>query len=535
MNLNTLTEAVKGGAAAIRIVTRLEPVGHERDKVFPPTYAGGEYALEKRYPATAANVPTDANGAQLKGDESPVHAVLLHSVAGQANLLEEALKAAIVEGRISSVPILKVSFDSTGAEEYLREPITVLDAPHRVFDAIFRDSEVPAANDRPAVGFSETNTGEAIAKASLANATPLYEWSPTSLLFGCWNSASDKVPGKIKGNLKFARAIVSEIVGYEIEQGVRVGGKGDPAGITGQAIYCLPSDETTTDANKARHDSEGKPWFRKRGAPLAWTQNRDEAETMKDKKQQDVPVYQAIGLDWTVDAGKAAKDKNGKPVKWGKKGKPSELLLGQIAPSIGKSDEGGGDRRKLSAEDSRKLGGGVTMKYALQTTVLSLAALRRLRFPEDRNQQLERPVEGSAAPEATSSLYAQSEPLDRHTAARTVLAALGLVAITAQRERDYFLRSRCELKAVDLPPFEFVVQGRKTAKEDQFTLTFGEAKALLQQAIDAPGAPKWKADSDMPQLKPKANLAELIRLSFKHGGAEEEIENSEPALDANDQ
>jgi hypothetical protein len=116
-----------------------------------------------------------------------------------------------------------------------------------------------------------------------------------------------------------------------------------------------------------------------------------------------------------------------------------------------------------------------------------------------------------------------------------VLAALGLVAITAQRERDYFLRSRCELKAVDLPPFEFVVQGRKTAKEDQFTLTFGEAKALLQQAIDAPGAPKWKADSDMPQLKPKANLAELIRLSFKHGGAEEEIENSEPALDANDQ
>src|SRR5438552_8941868 len=108
MNLNALTEAVKGGAAAIRIITRLEPVGHQRDKVFPPTYAGGEYALEKRYPAAAANVPTEAKSDQSKDDESPVHAVLLHSVAGQANLLDEALKAAIVEGKVSDVPVLQV-------------------------------------------------------------------------------------------------------------------------------------------------------------------------------------------------------------------------------------------------------------------------------------------------------------------------------------------------------------------------------------------------------------------------------------------
>jgi CRISPR-associated protein Csb1 len=511
MTLETLTGAVKGGAAAIRIVTRLEPVGHERDKVFPPTYAGGEYALEDRYSAPAT-VSTVGNGVQMKGDEKPVPAVLLHSVAGQANLLEEALKAAITDKSLGGVPVLKVSFDDTLAAEYLREPITVLDAPHRVFDAIFRDSEVPGADNGAAVGFARTAAGQAIATASLANATPLYEWSPTSLLFGCWNSANDKVPGKIKGNLKFARAIVSEIVGYEIGRGVRVGGKGDPAGITGQTIYCLPSDETTTDVNKARHDSEGNPWYRKKGAPVAWTQIRSEAETTKDKKQQDVPIYQAIGCDWTVDEGKAARDKNGKPAKWGKKGKPSELLLGQIPPSIGKSDEGGGDRRKLSAEDSRKLGGGVTMKYALQTTVLSLAALRRLRFPDN----------GSQAP-------------DRDIAARTVLAALGLVAITAQRERDYFLRSRCELRAVDSPPFEFVVQGRPTGKEDQSTLTFGEAKALLQQAVDVAGAPKWKPDSEMPELKPKANLAELIRLSFVHGGADEDVEGNETAPDANDQ
>ena len=544
MNLNALTEAVKGGAAAIRIITRLEPVGHERDKVFPPTYAGGEYALEKRYPPTAANVSTDAKGAQSKGDEPPVHAVLLHSVAGQANLLEEALKAAIFEGEVSGVPVLKVSFDSTAAQKYLREPITVLDAPHRVFDAIFRDSEVPAPNNSSAVGFSETDAGVAIAKASLANATPLYEWSPTSLLFGCWNSANDKVPGKIKGNLKFARAIVSEIVGYEIEQGVRVGGKGDPAGIIGQAIYRLPSDDTTTDEKEAHHDPDGKPWFKKQGQPLQWTQNEAEAEekaAAKDKKQK---VYRAIGWEWTTDESRAARNKDRKTVKWGKKGKPSELLLGQIVPLIGKNDEGGNDRRRLSPEELRKLGGGVTMKYALQTTVLSLSALRRLRFPTDGspspnpdNSAPTPKVESQSSGRETTDSKSPSKdkPTERDVAARTVLAALGLVAITAQRERDYFLRSRCELRAVDSPQFEFVVQGRKTAEQDRFTLTFSEAKTLLQQALADPKAPSWKADAAMPALKPKANLAELIRLSFEHGGAEEEVESSEPASDADGQ
>lgn len=514
MNLEKLTKAVKGSAAAIRIITRLEPVGHERDKVFPPTYAGGEYALEERYSAAPASVTAEANDPQSKHDESPVHAVLLHSVAGQANLLEEALKTAIVEARVSSVPLLKVSFEGTVAAEYLNEPITVLDAPHRVFDAIFRDSEVPGANGN-AMGFSKTATGEALAKASLANATPLYEWSPTSLLFGCWNSAADKVPGKIKGNLKFARAIVSEIVGYEVKQGVRVGGKGDPAGITGQSIYRLPSEVPTTDVKEAHHDSDRQPWFKKKGAPSQWTKDETEAEkktVTKDKKQHDVPVYRAIGWEWTTDENEAARNKDAQPVKWGKKGKPSELLLGQIPPSIGKNDGDSGDRRKLSAEDLRRLGGGVTMKYALQTTVLSLAALRRLRFPND----------GSQSPE-------------RDTAARTVLAALGLVAITAQRERDYFLRSRCELRSVDSPQFEFVVQGRKTGEEDRFTLKFDEANVLLQQALEVPNAPKWKADSEMPPLKPKANLAELIRLSFARGGAEEEVEGDDQGPDATDQ
>ena len=45
LNLESLTRAVAGEYAAARRVTRLEPQG---DKVFPPTYEGGEYAEELR-------------------------------------------------------------------------------------------------------------------------------------------------------------------------------------------------------------------------------------------------------------------------------------------------------------------------------------------------------------------------------------------------------------------------------------------------------------------------------------------------------
>ncbi|HYG36379.1 MAG TPA: type I-U CRISPR-associated protein Cas7 [Clostridia bacterium] len=457
LELKRLKSAVAGEAAAIRIVTRLEPVGHPRDKVFPPTYAGGEYATEKRYSVEA----TKGDGAQTD-ENAPVDAVLLHSVAGEANLMEEALKAAIREGRLGvgeqrlEIPLLQVSFAGTVAADYIPEPITVLDAPHRVFDAIFRDSEVAAKNGNGTTVFKDTPAGQAIAKASSANATPLYEWSPTSLIFGCWNSANDKVPGKIKGNLKIPRTIVSEIVGFHTVVGKKVGGKIDPLGITRQPIY---------------EDGNG---------------------------------------NWTPLQSAAKKDDGGNPMKFRVKNKakgiPSEILHGNIAPSIG----GTGDEGSPN--------GGVTMKYAQQTTVLSLSALRRLRFPVNGQQNTQRDL-----------------------AARTVLAALGLVAITAQRERDYFLRSRCELRAVDTPPFEFVVQGRPLCEHDQFSLTFEEAVKLLEQAIaeakdlmDKDGNPigvAWKSASDLPSLSPKANLAELIRLSHEQGGAEDEEQDQSAGIE----
>ena len=73
LTLAELSEAVGGGAVAIRAVTRLEPAGGAGDEVFPPTYlkegrSQTNYAMEQRV----------VEGATLQ-------TVLLDSVASQAN------------------------------------------------------------------------------------------------------------------------------------------------------------------------------------------------------------------------------------------------------------------------------------------------------------------------------------------------------------------------------------------------------------------------------------------------------------------
>jgi CRISPR-associated protein Csb1 len=107
---------------AIRFVARLQPAGGRGDKVFPPTYAGGQYANEERI---------DAHGEVKK-------VVLLDSVQSQANRMEQALLAAYRAGRVQ-LPLVTVDFSGHGELREIGE-ITVLDAPHRLADAILRDS-----------------------------------------------------------------------------------------------------------------------------------------------------------------------------------------------------------------------------------------------------------------------------------------------------------------------------------------------------------------------------------------------------------
>ena len=209
--------------AALRRRQVLQPVGGKGDKVFPPTYpeerrgAGPRHVYERR---------------RIGGAET--WCVLIDSVQSQANRLEEALLAAL---RDKSIALPYVTVDFAGKELAGVSEITSLDAPHRVYDAILRDSLL---DGQP---FMKSPLGIRLAEAKPGDATALLEASPTALLFGAWHSTGEG------GGLgaKFPRCLVSEIIAVdtpvdaitdqrsgEVEprtSGRRTGSRIDPLGV----------------------------------------------------------------------------------------------------------------------------------------------------------------------------------------------------------------------------------------------------------------------------------------------------------------
>ena len=224
LTFEKLKAAVSGSAAAFRCRSKLQPAGGEGDKVFPPTYAGAVYAVEKR---------------RIPKRPEPVQCVLLDSVQSQANRMEEALQKAVESGELA-LPLVQVDFSDyapTGNEEEDREngkfrddlgKITSLQVPHRLADAILRDSQYAGMDFRD----PEHGKGKDIDTASLRNATPIFQLCPTALLFGMWDSTGPK--GGL--GVKFERAMVSEVVGIGAKIGDLLRGvRRDPLEIRAEA------------------------------------------------------------------------------------------------------------------------------------------------------------------------------------------------------------------------------------------------------------------------------------------------------------
>lgn len=191
MDYATLTRAVEQDAA-LRRKQILQPVGGKGDKLFPPTYPeerrgqGPRHVFERR---------------RIDGREA--WCVLVDSVQSQANRLEESLLAVLRQGGIA-LPYVSVDFRNRGLAGI--SEITSLDAPHRVYDAILRDS---ALDGQP---FMKSDLGKRLAEAKPADATALMETSPTALLMGAWHSTGEG------GGLgaKFPRCLVSEIIAVDV-------------------------------------------------------------------------------------------------------------------------------------------------------------------------------------------------------------------------------------------------------------------------------------------------------------------------------
>src|SRR5206468_2658054 len=134
-----------------------------------------------------------------------------------------------------------------------------------------------------------------------------------------------------------------------------------------------------------------------------------------------------------------------------------------------------------------------TMSKAVQTIVLSLPALRRLRFPL--------PADKSG----------RSKPEEVDAAARTALAALGLCAAALNQAQGCDLRSRCQLHPTS--PFVWELLDEPGEAPKQFKLSADDAVAIFREAVAAAkkvGLP-WMEEELV--LKPSPQLAELVRKS----------------------
>lgn len=386
MNLTTdLLRSSLETHAAFRRRRRLQPIEGASAKIFPPTYPGSkkdepQHVFERR---------------RIEGHD--VWCVLVDSVQSQSNRLEEFLLEA---ARQKAIELPYVSVDFSEARLDGLTEITSLEAPHRLFDAILRDS---ALNGTP---FMKSEKGKALIAAKSSDASVIFELSPTALLFGVWNSTGEG------GGLgaKFPRCLVSELVGVNVpveekdgevaSAGRRTGSRIDPLGVL-------------------------------RGV-----------EVFKSKE------------GWDVDKNKAGKD--------AKKAKPSEINHGNIKPTV----------QNL----------GVTCEYIEQTSVVTLAGLRRLRF-------------GSGG---------------QTTAARALLAGLGLVALLEQDTRGFALRSRCDLVCDGVAPLELVKFDGST---QQIDLDLNAARAVYAECVAAVRKAGFTFSSEPLKLMPQAKLVQIVQKS----------------------
>ncbi len=389
-DLAALEESLKSGAIAWRCRRRLQPAEGPGGKVFPSTYDGAVYAEEERV---------------IDGERVPC--VVLDSVQSQSNRMEQALRHAYYREGASEceIPLIAVDFESAGLPEI--GWITSLDAPHRIADAILRDSLYGGKR------FRETEIGKHFTEATAANATVLYGCCPFALTLGIWDSTGPR------GGLgtKFQRAVVSEIVAVNAVKGCKTLSRIDPLNIARESATVY----------EAKDD-----------ALLSWTAIESEAK-MKGKSALKI-----------------------------KDGKPSNVNHGNIPP---KCEQGKG---------------GVTCDYALQTSVLSLAALRKLHFHVKANR------------------FVDDE-------ARVVLAALGLCGVVLSHgELD--LRSRCLLVPESACEWECIYADGSVV---QYAISAEEVKAVLSAAIDKACEAGLPWNREVMVLTPSKPLVDLVKKSME--------------------
>lgn len=181
------------------------------------------------------------------------------------------------------------------------------------------------------------------------------------------------------------------------------------------------------------------------------------------------PLYESKDPDrrWETDKTNA--------VEKSKEYKPSEIGLGSV-PSLSEH--------------------GAVITEAVQTSVVSCAAARRLRF------------------ELENESYEDS----RDHAGQTAILALGLFGLISQMDSGYYLRSGCDLIPVDEPKLEII--GHTLNDIETYTIDGTKALPALEEALDAGKAQGLQWRSDPITAEADERLVTLVQRSRQAKGEE---------------
>ncbi|WP_435103726.1 type I-G CRISPR-associated RAMP protein Csb1/Cas7g [Arhodomonas sp. AD133] len=141
---------------------------------------------------------------------------------------------------------------------------------------------------------------------------------------------------------------------------------------------------------------------------------------------------------------------------------------------------------------------GASIRYALQSSLVSLAAVRRLRFEDDQGQL----------------------DLQRDRAGQVSTVALGLYGLLAQMEAGYFLRSGCDLIPTSTPTLEVV--GRTLEEVEHFAIGPNDARALLERSLEEAEEVGLAWRRETMSVTADDRLQVLVRRSRETAQAEEE-------------
>ena len=200
-----------GGASVLTSVTPLEPAAGPHASVAPAKFLEGKgrtakpvFAYERRF-----------------WDGEAVTAVLIDSKQSQSNRLEAAVSAAIADQDpvLARTPRIELRFEDGRV-------YSDIDLPHRAFDGQIRAGTI---NGEPATVAQEYRE---LRNATVADARPLLERSPITLLLGGWDASRKTHAGRYRSLL------VGEIIGIlsdqgrdpEVNQSKRGGARIDPLG-----------------------------------------------------------------------------------------------------------------------------------------------------------------------------------------------------------------------------------------------------------------------------------------------------------------